>query len=93
MNMTLFSLLTKTNLGRSFSHAVLVFCGAIFPLLVWTNSSTLRASAVAAIPTALTVLYRELAPNLPPSGGVVVVQPPTPVAAPPVTVSDPAPSA
>lgn len=103
MNMTLHDLFTKTNIGRTVSHAVLAFLGALVPVLVFTSVAGLKASVIAAIPAALAVAFRELAPNLPPSGGSDPVPTPVPAApapavdaapaVPAVTVSDPAPSA
>lgn len=65
--------LTNTNAGRSISHAVLAFFGALLPMLDLTNVSGLHATLIAAIPAALAVAFRSLSPSLHPAGTQVSV--------------------
>ncbi len=57
--------LTKTNSGRTISHAALAFLGALLPQLGFTSTATFKAVLMAAVPGALAAAYRVVAPNPP----------------------------
>ncbi len=72
--------LTKTNLGRTISHAVLAFVAAVVPLLVYTSWADLKVALIAALPAGATALFRILAPNYPTVDPAPAPTPPAPPA-------------
>lgn len=81
--------LTKTNTGRTVSHAAIAIATVVVPLLVFTSIPALKASILAALPAAGAALFRTVAPNdpgtVPAPSGIEVPLVATPVTTDPTT--------